>query len=144
MPAVRKSALVPFSADSMFALVDEVEAYPKFLPWCSAAKVLERNGELTRARIQVSYLGVSVAFATKNLKQRPSSMSLALEDGPFRELHGSWRFEAIENLGCRVELALQYEFESVVLAGAVGPVFDRVAGSLVDSFVAEAERRAKP
>lgn len=143
MPVVRKSALVPFSASEMFALVDEVEHYPQFLPWCSAAEVLQRDHGVTRAKIHIAYLGIQLAFGTKNLKVAPSRMDLALEDGPFRELHGSWHFQGIENLGCRVELKLQYEFENAVLAGALGPVFDRVASGLVDSFVAEAERRAR-
>jgi ribosome-associated toxin RatA of RatAB toxin-antitoxin module len=143
MASVSRSALVSHSADAMFQLVDDVERYPLFLPWCSKVDLLERDPSMTRARLYMSYMGIRVAFATRNIKHASESMVIALEEGPFRHLSGRWTFQAIQSLGCRVELSLQYEFESGVLAGAVGPVFDRVASSLVDSFVEEADRRTR-
>jgi ribosome-associated toxin RatA of RatAB toxin-antitoxin module len=141
MPVVEKSVLVTFPAQAMFELVDDVLSYPRFLPWCSRVELLEQSTTVTRARIHMAYMGIRTSFATRNVKDYPQQMQIALEEGPFRTLSGFWNFQAIESLGSRVRLALQYEFENVVLAGAIGPVFDRVAASLVDSFVEEAERR---
>lgn len=125
----------------MFALVDAVEDYPQFLPWCGAATVLHRDEAVTRATIRIDYHGIRQSFTTENLKRRPEEMSIRLVEGPFRRLEGTWRFAALGGQGCKVELRLNYEFKGRVLERLLGPVFDYIANSLVDSFVRRAEKK---
>lgn len=139
MPTVRKSVIVPASCERMFELVDGVESYPEFLPWCSSAEVYERTGEVTRARFDVDYRGLKTRVATRNRKRAPHTMELELVEGPFERFSGAWRFQALGPGGCRVELALDYTFSSRALEKILGPVFEYIAATLVDSFVARAE-----
>ena len=125
----------------MFALVDAVEDYPRFLPWCGASRVIHRDEAVTRASLLIDYHGVRQSFTTENLKSPPEEMSIRLVEGPFSRLEGAWRFVALGGQGCKIELRLNYEFKSRVLERLLGPVFDRIAGSLVESFVKRAEAR---
>ena len=142
MPIVRKSVIVPHTCAAMFALVDGVEAYPEFLPWCTRTEVVERTAELTRARLQIDYHGVKTHIETANRKHAPESMALEFADGPFREFAGLWSFTPLGEEGCRVELALDYTFSSRVLEITLGPVFGHITTTLVDHFVARAEALA--
>jgi len=139
MPTVSKSVLVPRSAEQMFALVDDVEDYPRFLPWCPAARVLERNDELTRACLEIDYHGLRTHFTTVNRKQAPRRMDLELEEGPFERLKGRWSFTPLGEEGSRVELTLDYELEGRALNRVVAPVLAQIMETLVDRFVARAE-----
>jgi len=139
MPTVSKSVLVPRSAEQMFALVDDVEDYPQFLPWCPAARVLERNDELTRACLEIDYHGMRTHFTTVNRKQAPRRMDLELEEGPFERLKGRWSFTPLGKEGSRVELTLDYELEGRTLNRVVAPVLAQIMETLVDRFVARAE-----
>jgi ribosome-associated toxin RatA of RatAB toxin-antitoxin module len=139
MPTVSKSVLVPRSAEQMFALVDDVEDYPQFLPWCPAARVLERNDEITRARLEIDYHGLRTHFTTVNRKQAPRRMDLELEEGPFERLKGRWSFTPLGDEGSRVELTLDYELEGRALNRVVAPVLAQIMETLVDRFVARAE-----
>ena len=141
MPEVVRSVIVGRSPAEMFALVDAVEDYPQFLPWCGAATVLHRDETVTRATIRIDYHGVRQSFTTENLKRPPGEMAIRLVEGPFRRLEGAWRFAALGGQGCKIELRLTYEFKGRVLERLLGPVFDYIAGSLVDSFVKRAEAR---
>ncbi len=134
MTSISKSALVPYSPAEMFALVDDIEAYPQFLPWCSTARVLERNADEVRATIALSKGGVDKAFTTCNRIQHGKMIEMRLVEGPFRHLEGFWRFDALGNDGCKVSLDMEFEFASRMLGMVVGPVFSQVANSLVDSF----------
>jgi ribosome-associated toxin RatA of RatAB toxin-antitoxin module len=136
---VRKSVLVPYSDAEMFALVDAIERYPEFLPWCAGARVLEQRPEGKTARIDIDYHGVRAHFTTDNVNQRPDSIVITLNDGPFRHLHGEWKFRALGELGCRVEFDLAYEFATTLLDKAIGPVFGHIADTLIDAFVRRAE-----
>jgi len=138
MTTVRRSVLVDRSAEQMFALVDAVEDYPQFLPWCGGAEVLERTPERTHARITVAYRGLSTRFSTMNRKEAPEWMHLDLEDGPFEKLQGHWRFVALGE-GCRIEFALDYGFNSPALEKLLGSVFGHIADTMVDRFVERAE-----
>jgi ribosome-associated toxin RatA of RatAB toxin-antitoxin module len=139
MPSVHKSAIVAASCERMFALVDGVERYPGFLPWCSATEVLERTPEVTAARIEVDFNGIRTAFTTRNAKQPPRAMQLAFVEGPFKRFGGEWRFEPLGDAGCKVSLALDYAFSSRALQVLLGPAFGSIAATLVDSFVKQAE-----
>jgi ribosome-associated toxin RatA of RatAB toxin-antitoxin module len=142
MPSVLKSVLVGRSARAMFDLVDDVAGYPRFLPWCSGAEVLERTEEITRARIDVDYHGLGSHFTTLNRKQAPLRMDLEFVEGPFERLHGHWRFTPLGESGCRVEFALEYSFANAAMSALLAPVFGHIIETLVDRFVAHAEARA--
>jgi ribosome-associated toxin RatA of RatAB toxin-antitoxin module len=134
MTTISKSALVPYTPAEMFALVDDIEAYPQFLPWCSAASILERSTDEVRATIALSKGGVDKAFTTCNRIQNGKMIEMRLVEGPFRHLEGFWRFDALGDDGCKVSLDMEFEFSSRMLGIVVGPVFSQVANSLVDSF----------
>jgi ribosome-associated toxin RatA of RatAB toxin-antitoxin module len=137
--SVRKSVLVPYSAASMFELVDRVEHYPRFLPWCGGATVLETREGGKIARIDIDYHGVRAHFTTDNVNRPPDSILITLKDGPFRHLHGEWRFLALAPDACKVEFELAYEFSTPLLAKVVGPVFAHIANTFIDAFVPRAE-----
>lgn len=139
MAAVQKSVLVPYGAEQMFELVERVEDYPQFLPWCGGATILERTAEETLARLDIDYHGVRAQFTTANRTERPELIVIALRSGPFRRLDGTWRFTGLGAGASKVELALRYEFANAVLERLIGPVFSRIAHTFVDAFVARAE-----
>lgn len=134
MTAISKSALVSYSPAQMFALVDGIETYPEFLPWCRGAKVLSRTDDEVRATIELSKGGVEKAFTTCNRNQKNKMIEMRLVEGPFRQLEGFWRFDALGDDGCKVSFDLEFEFASRMLGMVVGPVFSQIANSLVDSF----------
>jgi len=136
---IRKSLLVPYSADEMFALVADIESYGTFLPWCGGARILQREGDAVTAAIEIAYHGVNKAFTTRNTLDPGRRMDLQLVDGPFRQLRGHWRFDPLDDRSCKVSLELDFEFSSRLVAMMVGPVFESIARSLVDSFHARAE-----
>jgi ribosome-associated toxin RatA of RatAB toxin-antitoxin module len=138
MAAVQKLVLVPYGSEQMFELVERIEDYPQFLPWCGGATILERTAEETLARLDIDYRGVRAHFTTANRVERPERIVIALRSGPFQQLDGTWRFTAL-GAGSKVELALRYEFANAVLERLIGPVFSRIAHSFVDAFVARAE-----
>jgi ribosome-associated toxin RatA of RatAB toxin-antitoxin module len=139
MQRVTKSVLVPFAATRMFELVDRVEEYPQFLPWCGGTKVLEQSDGRKTARIDIDYHGVRAHFTTDNVNRPPESIVITLRDGPFRHLHGEWRFRALGDAGCKVEFELAYEFATQLLDKAIGPVFGHIARTFIDAFVKRAE-----
>ena len=139
MPVVAKTVLVGHSAPRMFELVDAVEAYPQFLPWCEAARVLERDAGKTRATIRINYHGVRQSFTTENAKEPPSKLTVKLVEGPFRVLDGEWRFTALAERACRIDFRLRYEFSGRLLETLVGPVFSYIANTMVDAFVKRAD-----
>jgi len=140
MALVEKSVLIMRTPEQMFALVDHVESYPQFLPWCGGVEVLGRSAERTSARIHINFRGIRAHFATDNVKEPPHLMKLAFCEGPFRRLDGSWRFTRLGDTGCKVEFRLHYEFSSRILEKALGPVFGYIVDSFVDSFVKRAQQ----
>lgn len=139
MPEIIKTVLVEHSAEDMFTLVDAVERYPEFLPWCGGASVAHRDDVTTRATIQINYRGIRRSFTTQNTKSPPQAMSVRLVEGPFRTLDGDWRFLALSGGGCKIEFRLHYEFSSRILEKLVGPVFHYIANTMVDAFVHRAD-----
>jgi ribosome-associated toxin RatA of RatAB toxin-antitoxin module len=139
MRSVKKSVLVPYSAAQMFELVDRVELYPQFLPWCGGTQVLEQGENRKTARIDIDYHGVRAHFTTDNVNDPPRSIVVTLKDGPFRHLHGEWRFIALSEHGCKVEFDLAYEFATSLLDRVIGPVFSHIANTFIDAFVKRAE-----
>jgi ribosome-associated toxin RatA of RatAB toxin-antitoxin module len=142
MPIVKKSAIVPFSSTAMFDLVAAVEEYPEFLPWCGGAQVHQRTDRGMVATIRIAYRGLSQSFTTENLHERPNRIEMKLRDGPFSRLHGIWTFKALTPEACRVELEMDYEMRSGLIAQLLGPVFEQIAKTMVDAFVGRAEALA--
>lgn len=146
MKHVKKSVLLWYSAREMYTLVTAVEAYPEFLPWCAQAEVLERVEAGMKARLTLAYGGVRHAFTTRNEHVADRSVLVGLVDGPFSLLDGLWQFLPLGAQGgapenaCKIELDMRYAFASPALERVVSPVFDRVANTLVDSFVRRAEQ----
>jgi ribosome-associated toxin RatA of RatAB toxin-antitoxin module len=139
MRRVKKSILVPFGAMEMFDLVDRVDRYPDFLPWCGGAAILEEHAGGKTARVDIDYHGVRAHFTTDNVNRAGESIVVTLKDGPFRHLHGEWRFAALAEDACKVEFELAYEFSTHLLEGIVGPVFGHIADTFIDAFVRQAE-----
>ena len=140
MALVEKSVLIEYSAAQMYALVEDVAAYPGFLPWCGGAEVLGREGNVTRAAIVIDFRGIKQRFSTENRADPPQSIEMTLIDGPFRQLDGSWRFKALGADACKVEFRLHYEFSSKLLEKIFGPVFHFIASTFVDAFVKRAQQ----
>ena len=145
MKHVRKSVLLWYSTREMYGLVTDVEAYPRFLPWCERAEVIERHDTGMTARLHLGYAGVRHTFTTRNAHVADREVVIGLVDGPFSVLDGTWRFVPLQapsgdETACRVELDLRYAFSGAALEALLSPVFDRVANTLVDSFVKRAEQ----
>ena len=139
MSVVHKSVLLGYSVEQMFALVDAVDDYPLFLPWCSGVTVRGRDIERLVATLQINYHGVRQSFTTENTNLAPVSMKMRLVDGPFKMLDGTWTFKPLRDNACKVEFDLKYEFSSRLLEQLIGPVFSMIANSFVDSFCKRAD-----
>ncbi len=146
MPSVHKSVLLAHSSEQMYALVEAVQDYPKFLPWCGGSTVHERSLHRMLATVQIDYRGIRQAFTTENTLHAPHRIAMTLRDGPFSRLDGLWHFHTLRHDACKVEFRLDYTFKSGLLAQALAPVFDRIARSFVDAFVVRADQihRASP
>jgi ribosome-associated toxin RatA of RatAB toxin-antitoxin module len=140
MTKVNKSVLVAYSATRMFTLVDTVEQYPEFLPWCGGVKIIHRDRQTTLAEIEISYHGIHHRFTTENTKQEPRLMEIRLVEGPFRKLDGTWRFHDLNGQGCKIEFNLRYEFSSHLLDTLLGPLFSHIANTFIDAFVQRARQ----
>jgi|SRR3972149_7336432 len=138
MSLISKNALVPYTAAEMYSLVDDIAAYPSFLPWCKDAKVLSRNEDEVSATIEMAKSGVHKSFTTFNRLQHNKMIEMRLLEGPFHHLEGFWRFDALDDRGCKVSLDLEFEFSNKIIRLTVGPVFDQVANTLVDAFCGRA------
>ncbi|VUZ25192.1 Ribosome association toxin RatA [uncultured Comamonas sp.] len=143
MKSVNKSVLIWYSPEEMFALVRDVAHYPEFLPWCSHSQVLEESEHGMTAEVGMSMAGLRKAFVTRNQYDGHSKISMRLVKGPFSRLEGNWRFLPVgdgQQRACKVELQLVYGFDSAALAALIGPIFDRIANSMVDAFIQRAEK----
>ena len=138
MPLISRQAVVAYSCEQMYALVSDVGSYDNFLPWCTGSVVDAADGGQVRATLHLEHKGVGLSFTTVNHNVPPHRIGMKLVEGPFRHLSGKWCFTPLDDAGCRVELELDFDFSSRVYAGLLRPVLDRVASSLVDTFVARA------
>jgi len=132
--SIDRSALLPYTPQEMFALVTDIEAYPKFLPWCSGTEILSQDENGMIARIDFSVGNISHSFTTRNMHRGNEEVVIQLVEGPFSELQGFWRFLPLGEAGCKVMLTLDYHFSNKVVGLVVGPVFSQIASTLVDSF----------
>lgn len=134
MHTVKRSVLVPFSSAQMFDLVANVARYPEFMPWCGGASEYDVTEEGMRASVTISIAGIKQSFTTQNTHSYPNHIRLVLVDGPFSDLKGDWHFTSLGEDGCKVEFIMEYAFSSRALEMVVGPIFNRVANSFIDSF----------
>ena len=139
MATIEKSALVHHTAEDMFALVDDVSSYAEFLPWCGGSQELSRDNDEVKASVQIAHSGLNKTFTTLNRLQKNKVIEMSLVDGPFKHLHGFWRFDALSEDACKISLDLEYEFSNRLIGMALGPLFSQIANTLVDSFCQRAE-----
>ena len=139
MARVEKSVLVAHPPERMFELVDRVEDYPMFLPWCGGTELKLRDEDHTVATIHIAYMGIRQSFTTENRKVRPRTMRIKLQEGPFAELEGDWQFLPLGEDACKVEFRLHYVFSSRILESLLTPVFSHITNTFVDAFVRRAD-----
>lgn len=139
MHTVQRSVLVPYSNAQMFDLVADVDKYPEFMPWCGGAQVHSRDDQGMQASVTIALAGVRQTFTTRNQHQHPEQITIELVDGPFSHLRGRWEFKALAPDACKVIYTMEYAFSNRALEMVVGPVFNRVASSFIDSFTQRAQ-----
>ncbi len=130
---------MPYSAEQMFTLVNDIEKYPEFLPWCARAQILERDSVQIKAQLVLAKGGLEKAFTTNNTLKPSVQMVMELVDGPFKHLKGTWDFHVLAEHECQVELDLEFQFSNKLIAMMFGPVFQQAAAKLVDAFVQRAD-----
>ncbi|MDX8126645.1 type II toxin-antitoxin system RatA family toxin [Methylomonas sp. BW4-1] len=136
---VQKSALVKFSAKQMFDLVDDIESYPKFLPWCSGSKILKREGNIVEGQIDIAKAGFHKSFTTRNKIDQGGRIQISLLDGPFSSLEGFWSFMPLREDASKISLDLEFEISGMLANLAFGPVFNQICNTMVTSFTQRAK-----
>ena len=141
---IRRSVLVPYSAEAMFDLIEQAEIYPSFLPWCTGAEILERSDDWVAARLEFSYLSLRFTMRTRNPKRRPEWLQVRMVEGPFKQFHGDWRLVPLADQGCRVAFDLSYQFSEGVVDQVAKAALSRIFGSVIEAFVKRAEATLPP
>ena len=140
MTTITRSSLVLYSPDQMFDLVNDIEAYPSFLPWCRNSTMISKTDNEISATLDLAKGGIHHVFTTRNKLVQGESIDIELVDGPFQHLEGRWQFGMIgENQGCRIQLDMDFEFSNRIISIALGPIFTQISGSLVDAFCKRAQ-----
>ncbi len=142
MKSVNKQILLPYSAQNMYDLVNNVEKYPQFLPWCSKVEVFIKTTEIIDAKLHIDFKGIKQFFHTNNINKigtDNSSIEMKFVDGPFKYFSGQWLFKKIGDNACKVCFNLDYEFSSKILENIIGPVFKIITNTFVDCFVNRAK-----
>jgi len=140
MRVVDRNALVPYSAEQMYQLVDDVESYAEFLPWCTATELKSRDAQELVACLTIGYGAFNSSFTTRNMLEPPVQMSMQLLDGPFRTLEGLWGFRQIGEQGSEVTLRVEFEFSSRVQDALFGGTFETICNELIEAFVKRAHQ----
>lgn len=139
MTRIKRSALLPFPAERLFDLVNRVEHYPEFLPWCTKAEIISETDELMRARLTVGKAGLHQSFTTRNELVPGKRIDMRLEDGPFTELHGVWEFQALSEQACKITLDLKFNYSGALVRATLGPLFNHAANTMVEAFSKRAQ-----
>lgn len=139
MPQITRSALVPYSVQQMYQLVNDVDTYPEFLPGCTNSRVLASSENEMLASIEVSRAGIQKTFITRNKLKDNQSIQMDLVEGPFRKLAGGWQFTFLDAHACKVKLHLEFEFTNKLVEFAFGHIFKEVASSMVHAFTLRAK-----
>ncbi|MGF6486285.1 type II toxin-antitoxin system RatA family toxin [Pseudomonas frederiksbergensis] len=138
---IQRSALLPYPAQALYDLVNDVARYPEFLPWCSSAQVLESTPELMRASVGVAKGGLSQHFVTRNTLVPGRSIEMNLEEGPFSQLHGIWVFKPLGEKACKISLDLSFDYSGPLVRATLGPLFNQAANTLMDAFCQRAKQK---
>jgi ribosome-associated toxin RatA of RatAB toxin-antitoxin module len=133
---IKRTALVPYACEVVFEVVDQIDAYSEFLPWCAESQVLHRTEMEVIATLVLAKSGIRQSFTTKNQLIRPNAIGLSLVDGPFKQLEGVWAFDALGDAGCKISLDMRFEFSSKLMDQTFGRVCGVAADRLVDAFTA--------
>lgn len=139
MTVVEKSALVKFSAQQMFDLVNDIEAYPRFLPWCGGSRILKREGDIVEAELLISKGGFKKSFSTRNIIDEGGRITVSLLEGPFTYLEGTWDFMPLREDASKISLNLEFEMPGVLASLAFGAVFHQICNTMVSSFTQRAK-----
>lgn len=139
MVAIHKTTVVPYSADEMYALVNNIEAYPEFLAWCKSAQVRNRSETHLQATVAAEVGKIKQSFSTENTMQPGRRITMQLVEGPFRFLNGCWQFEPSGEQSCQVRLDIEFEFKNKLLKMALGHTFNHIMDTLVDAFTRRAQ-----
>lgn len=137
---IQRSALLPYPAQALFDLVNDVASYPQFLPWCQGSEVLESSERQMRATLKVGRAGISQQFTTCNVLVPGESITMRLEQGPFRSLHGVWTFQALSEQACKITLDLSFEYSGALVKATLGPLFNQAATTMVEAFCQRARQ----
>ena len=138
MISIHKTALVPYTAGNMFALANDVAAYPKFLPWCKSVTLHSQTQSEVVATIKMGSAGLEKSFTTTNTIKPNEWIEVRLLEGPFSHLQGRWSFQSLGEEGCKVSLNMEFEISNPLLRLSFGPLFTKITNTLVDAFVKRA------
>jgi ribosome-associated toxin RatA of RatAB toxin-antitoxin module len=137
---IQRSALLPYPAQALFDLVNDVRTYPEFLPWCAAGEVLEESDGHMLAALTVAKGNISQRFLTRNTLRLGRGIEMSLQEGPFTDLHGIWEFKALGDKACKISLDLTFEYAGPLVKATLGPLFTQAANTLVDAFCKRAKQ----
>jgi ribosome-associated toxin RatA of RatAB toxin-antitoxin module len=138
MTIIQRSALLPYPAEHLFELVNDIEAYPRYMDGCVGARVMRRDEDVIEARLDLARGGIAQSFATRNRSQPHHTIELELLEGPFESFCGRWRFQRLGDMACKVSLDLEFTFNNGLLGAAAAKLFDSVTGNLVDAMARRA------
>lgn len=136
MPHIERSALIAVPAADVYALVNDIERYPAFLPWCARAEILSKSETEVVARIDIAVRGRRETLVTRNRLTPSSAIALEMVEGPFRRFQGRWRFTPVGDAGCRVDLEVSFELANRLVGAFAAPFLHRIADRVVDAFAA--------
>ncbi len=140
MQQILRSALVPYSAQQMYQLIDDIDRYPEFVPYCQSTKIIERLPNQVTAELVVAKSGFAKSFTTRNTLQANQAIRMDLVDGPFKHLSGDWKLTALSDSACKIELDIQFEFSNKLASMAFTSVFNQLVQSMVTAFTSRAEQ----
>ena len=141
MSTIDQSALLPYSAGQMFALVNDIESYPEYMDGCIGAEILETTGNQVTARLDLGKVGLRYSFTTRNTLVEPESMTMALVEGPFRHFEATWTFRALNENACKVSLKMEFEFATSLVDAVMKRLFDTTSRNLVNAVCQRAQER---
>ncbi|MBD1553781.1 type II toxin-antitoxin system RatA family toxin [Pseudomonas typographi] len=137
---IQRSALLPYPAQALYDLVNDVARYPEFLPWCASTKVIETSDTHMRASLEVAKGGLSQTLVTRNTLEPGQRIEMNLERGPFTQLQGVWVFKALGEKACKISLDLAFDYDGPLVRATLGPLFNQAANTLVDAFCQRAKQ----
>ncbi|MEA3405354.1 MAG: type II toxin-antitoxin system RatA family toxin [Pseudomonadota bacterium] len=140
MKKITRTALLPYSAKQVFDLVNDVASYPEFLPWCGGSEVLSETDSEMNAKVTIAKAGIKQTFETRNHLVQGQRIEMHLVDGPFKSLRGEWEFKVLDVDACKILFEVEFEVSSGILNAAIGPIFEQIANTLVDSFCERAKQ----